>query len=476
MKLSRPALVATGLILVGWALRIRVFVLGRSLSWFEAALAINILHKPLTGLVGPLDNHESAPLGFMLLSRLSVFLFGDGERALRLVPLLCGLVALPLVYVFAKRYLGPWLALACVAFFALSQTAILWSSLCKTYSMDFLVALLLMGLADQLAVPSVGTWWIAAFAGAIGIWCSLPAVFVLAGIWLAAAMRIAHARAFQRIAPLVAVGAAWTASFAAYFAVSLRHQEADPFLKQIWADYFLSIHDLSQTRFLLAMTFSDPLDVVMGSAWPMVPLVAAGCVRLWRRVGLRLAAIVLPIAAVATASFAHLYPWADRLLWFAAPLLLVLVFGGASQLGEWAGRLLHPSAAPIVAAGLIAAMTARATLHLLETPVVEDQIRPLVAHIGQHIQPGDRVYVGEFLAVYDYYRSRFGLDAVPAVPGPYFDTDPPADCSSIRDVMGAPRVWALTNRDDARACLTQFGEGAAVMRGSAASLYLYAPR
>ena len=475
MKLSRHALAATAFIAVGWALRIREFLLGRSLSWFEAALAINILRKPLWALVGPLENHESAPLGFLLLSRLAVFLFGDGERALRLVPLLCGLAALPLVYVFAKRYLSPWVAVACVAFFALSKTGILWASLYKTYSMDVVVALLLMGLADQLVDAQPATRWMAAAAGAVGVWCSLPAVFVLTGIWLAAAIRITHARAFRRFAGLAATGAIWAASFAVYFVVSLRRQEVDPFLQHLWGDYFLSLRDLPQTRYLLAMTFIDPLDVVVGSAWPMLPTVVAGCLWLWRRVDWRSAEIVLPLVCVAIASFAHLYPWSDRLLLFATPLLVVLLFGGAAQFGQWAGRL-HRSAAPVITAGLIGWMTARAALHLLETPIVEDQVRPLVAHISQHLEPGDRVYVGEFRAVYDYYRSRFGLDTVPSVAGPYFDTDPPADCGSVREVRDAPRVWALTNRDDVRTCLSELGAPAVVVHSIEASLYLYERR
>ncbi|MCX7754677.1 MAG: hypothetical protein N2117_05455, partial [Anaerolineales bacterium] len=88
---SRFLLVAAwGLIGLGLVLRLRQYLINRSLWLDEAMLALNILHKDVWGLLGRLDYEQGAPVGFLLLEKLVVTLLGDGERALRLLPFLAG--------------------------------------------------------------------------------------------------------------------------------------------------------------------------------------------------------------------------------------------------------------------------------------------------------------------------------------------------------------------------------------------------
>ena len=109
------------LLVAGAALRAAPFVLDRSLWLDEAKLALNVLDRPVPDLLRPLDYGQAAPAGFLLLEKLAVTALGEGERALRLVPLLAGLASLWLFHALVRRWLSPAGALLGLALFALSQ-------------------------------------------------------------------------------------------------------------------------------------------------------------------------------------------------------------------------------------------------------------------------------------------------------------------------------------------------------------------
>src|SRR5512144_903664 len=108
------------LILAGIGVRLVPMLANRSLWLDEAMLALNIVTRPLADLLRPLDYAQGAPLGFLLLEKLSVTLFGPNEPALRLVPLLAALGALPLFHHLACRCLPRREALIALALFAVS--------------------------------------------------------------------------------------------------------------------------------------------------------------------------------------------------------------------------------------------------------------------------------------------------------------------------------------------------------------------
>ena len=84
----RAWLVPVALGVLGAALRLWQYATGASLWADEANMALNIVDRPLGRLLGPLDYRQMAPPGWLLLQKAAVTLLGDGEHALRLIPLL----------------------------------------------------------------------------------------------------------------------------------------------------------------------------------------------------------------------------------------------------------------------------------------------------------------------------------------------------------------------------------------------------
>src|SRR5438093_13203620 len=87
------ATLAGAIIIVGIVLRVRQYLFDRSLWFDETLLSLNIIHRHLSELLGRLDSHQGAPVGFLMLSRLAVDAFGTSEYALRLVPFLAGVAS-----------------------------------------------------------------------------------------------------------------------------------------------------------------------------------------------------------------------------------------------------------------------------------------------------------------------------------------------------------------------------------------------
>ena len=96
------------LMVLGAVLRILRYLSNRSLWLDEAYLADSILTYSFKQLLTqPLLYWQAAPVGFLMLQKCAVTLFGTSEYALRIVPLIAGLASLPLFYGVIRRCLGP---------------------------------------------------------------------------------------------------------------------------------------------------------------------------------------------------------------------------------------------------------------------------------------------------------------------------------------------------------------------------------
>src|SRR5512139_456910 len=91
------------LFLAGILLRLRQYLTGRSLWMDEAMLALNIVNRSFGELLKPLDYDQGAPLGFLMVEKLFNLLLGRSEYALRLFPLLVGILSIWLFYLLLKR-------------------------------------------------------------------------------------------------------------------------------------------------------------------------------------------------------------------------------------------------------------------------------------------------------------------------------------------------------------------------------------
>jgi len=440
---GRPAW-AWGIIAIGTLLRVAQYSCGRSLWNDEAELALNILHRPIGGLFQPLQYHQGAPIGFLLLEKVTTILAGKSEIALRAIPFVAGIVALIVFYDVGKLYLSPAAVPIALLLFSLTRSVVYYSSELKQYSTDVLVTLILLRAVYKLSEAPLRQrelFEIGAL-GAVAIWFSHPASFVLAGA--AAILIIASLvqRNGEGLGRVMWVFAAWAGSFGVCYFVSLRHLSHDDTLLDYWRGNFVP-RDLSlitpwvSHSFFAAFENPAPLNSVLGACF-----FVAGCGKLLRDRRLRFGLLTAPLLALFFASLLHLYPLYGRLLLFLCPILLLLVSEGAI----WVYNVTR-GFSPALGVALIALLLAKPTYLAADTlihPIHPEDIKTEIRYIQSHQRPGDRWYA-YYGARYQlaYYAEVYNLPLTNVHIGSDCGTDRACYGMDLAPLRGSPRIWVL---------------------------------
>jgi len=443
-------LIPASLGILGAALRIWQYAAGASLWADEANLALNIIDRSLADLLGPLDYRQMAPPGWLILQKAAVLLFGEGERALRLVPFLGSLVTLPLCWHVARRVLpagvGPPLALGLVA---IGLPFIFYAAQVKPYATDVAVALGLLTLALAVRRDGAGEGRMLrlGLAGAIAPWLSYPAMLAEAGLLaaLAATAILAHERGRLRSLAPVALVCAVSAAGAIVWARGTVTPDDVLYMRRFWAYWLMPL----PPRGLLDLGWPVArLTTVYGGGGlrypaPGVFLVLAGfgAWALWRSARDLAWLLLGPIAATFGAAALQVYPFAPRLVLFLFPAFLVFTAAGPDALAS----LARGSRRRIVTL-TTAACAALALVGLLRDPppYAPEPLKPVLETMRQAWQPGDRIYVyyGAEKA-FVYYAHRYGFAAGTYVLGSCARGDQRVYLRELDVFRGAPRVWLV---------------------------------
>lgn len=465
-------LAAWGLIILGLVLRLRQYLANRSLWLDEAMLALNILHKDVWGLLGKLDYEQGAPLGFLLLEKLAATLLGDGERALRLLPLLAGSASLVLFYFLAWQIFRSPGLLTALALFALSPTLIYYSSEVKQYSTDVFFTILLLFLFTRHASLATrnSSFFIHYSAFLLAPWFSHPAIFVLAAIGLT--LLVQNRR---NPLPTLAMGAGWLVSFGILYLVSLRGLSENDFLRNYWEDYFRQ-----PPLTALYGLFANP-----GGLTVFAPLLLAamlvGAAMLFARQQKAAGSFLLVFLFAWTASWLGLYPLAGRMALFLVPLVYIFLAAGVDLLWNIFSRprLLSPLLA-LSLAGVLLYSPLLVSAERFIRPKYPEHIRPAIAYLNANYQPGDTLYVYYWaLPAFRYYARP----DMKYIAGGLRTDDPQALLAELDPLRGQRRVWVLfshvyergdyNEKDWMLTYLNQIGERKRQFIEPGTSVYLY---
>ena len=171
------------ILVTGILLRVIQFLYNRSLVHDEAALALGLIDFDIS-VFQPLPNQQSAPILFLLIERFFIILFGKSEYTLRLFPLICSLISLPLFRIFVLRFSkDEKTMLISFALFSFSPLLIYYSSVLKPYIVDTMVFLFLIIIGYGNSKQAQKYLWLS-FWGVIFIFLSNIAVFILFVIYI----------------------------------------------------------------------------------------------------------------------------------------------------------------------------------------------------------------------------------------------------------------------------------------------------
>lgn len=442
-------------------MRVWQYLANSSLWVDEAALARNIADRSPGELLQPLDYAQVAPAGFLLVEKAFVSLLGDGELALRLFPLLCGLAALPIFWRLASRVLAGWWGVYALGLFALATPLVYFSSQVKQYSSDVAATVVVLAAAVWLRSGSGADLFPrarrAAIAGAAVAWLSQPVAFVLAGSGATLAWCAWRERRPAALRASLLVCAAWAASSGLAAALAVRNvSPADrAYLDWYWSNGLMPFPPAS---FADALWVWDRLTWLFGAfvtglrrtngglgyPWSQVfvGLTMVGYFAIWRVRRDMALILLMPVVVVILAAAFQLYPLSGRVVTFLIPVLLIPVAAGAGFVID-----ALPARVQLLAPVLLAIAIGSpiyATLLALP-PERTEHLRPVMEAVSRHRLPGDAVYVyyGAGQA-FLYYAPRFGLTPRDYVLGRCSVTDQRAYLRDLDAFRGRSRLWLVS--------------------------------
>jgi hypothetical protein len=324
----------------GIVLRLAMFFQNRNLIIDEANIVRNLAERGFGGLVLPLKYEQYAPPVFLWIEKLASLLFGYGEKAMRLYPLLCGLATLFVFPAVAKKMMrleALWLPLA---YLAGGFIFIKYSAELKQYMPDTLIALMLVWLAlrwdfRKLSHARFAVYWM--LAGTVAIWSSMPSVFILAGVGCYYAWPLLREKKYRALLPLFLIAGVWLLQFGLYYFSILKPEIESSYLQNYHREYFLFATPASKEEWLHNW---ERLQDILGNVggWSAVAIVSnlvfiviGGVHLLWKRTRLFLLA-GLPICLVLIAAALNQFSLIDRVVLFMLPLWLLLLGAGFDAL------------------------------------------------------------------------------------------------------------------------------------------------
>jgi hypothetical protein len=399
-RLRQTDLFLLVIVLAGILLRIVAYAQARPLWHDEAMIALNLFDRSYAGLLAPLKYDQSAPILWLLGTKLVIQLLGQGELALRLIPLLAGLGSVLLFAATARRLLdGPGAALA-TGLFCLAGPLIYYAAEAKQYSTDILVSTFFLWVVATRAQRLLASWGGIAFlaaAGAVALLLSHTAVFVLFGAGLSLFVHEALARRYRTLVALGLAGLLWLACFAGVtlLATSDSGTLVDA-MRKYWAEWFIPPRIFVPSRFIMAVKIM--LQGPEGMGFPPAASLAllffalAGLGEILRLSQRTAVFLILAVLATVAASMARYYPMTGRFLLFLAPGLILAVAAGVALAIRSARELRLPA---VAAVGLVLALMGFSTALDFRIPpaFAREELDRSIAAVERAKRPGDLVYV-----------------------------------------------------------------------------------
>lgn len=307
--------------LFGAFLRINAYLMNSSMWYDEVSLALNVRENVF---LPPLLNNQSAPFLFLILAKICS-IFSHSNFSYRFIPLVSGLISIPVFYIFAKNFIKskPGLLLA-LFIFCINFRLIYFSREFKPYAVDVLVFMLAAICFFRLFAAhengfSKLTKLKSAFFGAgfaLLPLLSFPSLFVLPVCFFAALLKIKedYKKVLAFLAPFFVL-------IPVYYFLFLANYSGNEYFQRFWHDGFAAPSTVFPLIIKMFDYFMEPLPV---NIFFLVSLVL-GLALCFRQNLKKTLFLTAAFSFVLLASFLHKYPLQDRLILFLFPAFLVFV-------------------------------------------------------------------------------------------------------------------------------------------------------
>lgn len=409
-RMDRPMRVfAIILLIAGATLRLYIYLHNRDLIIDEANVARNIYERGFVALLQPLDYQQYAPPVFLWVTKFFSLLFGMGEQALKIYPLLCGLGALWLFYKLLKEFLplqAAWYPASLVAF---SPLLIRYSSELKQYMPDVFITLLLIWLALNIPIHTTRKMrflWLWIFIGSVAIWSSMPSVFVLAGVGCYYGWQLVSNKQYKTLWLPVTISLVWVLQFAVYYVLILQDQANSDYLQNFHQYDFLFATPGNKGEWEHNWRVFSELMIRFEGYFPYVhnintAFLIVGTIMLLRKATTRALLLIIPVLALGAAAALNQFSMMARVSLFIIPVLILIIGYGFAQYYYLKSTWLKGI---VIAAGVYAAWCNIA--YLSGEPFKYEELTEGMHFAQENNIPGSKVFLyHSSVAAFIYYTT-----------------------------------------------------------------------
>ena len=301
----------------------------KSLWLDEACLALNIVSRSYIELLTPLSNNQSAPIGFLFTEKLLTNIFGPHDWALKIFSFFSFIVSIILFFSLNNRlFKSVKIALFSCALFSLNFTLIHYSTEVKQYTIDVLVAILIILSSLKFnANKNVLSIFLHSFIGAIAIWYSNAAVIIL----VTAAVYNTYYSLFNNDKKELSVFiplSIWLTSFVTYYVLFIYNNPHTNFMINYWDAHFLPNNVFSQEFYVflydkVRMIFATLIQTnhLWLIAFSLYLIGIFSLIKEKKRNYVYL--LCFPIIIHLVLSFLQLYPFYERFLLYQIPFIII---------------------------------------------------------------------------------------------------------------------------------------------------------
>lgn len=345
------------IIILGFFLRLYHYFINRSLWLDEGYLSSSLLRFNYLQLITePLDYQQKAPVGFLLVVKLFLNIFGHNEYGLRFVPLVSGLLSILIFIPVTKYFLKSIGILVALTILCISPAFVYHSVEIKQYSTELLCSILsFYMLIKYKALNHIKAIIIWSLGGAAVLWFSYSAIFITGGIGLGLSIYYLFNKQwgifFKSLIPFIT----WLISFILLF-VFFINKTPDAEWVVNWFRFYgdfmpLPPKSLSDLSWFFT-SFYRMLDYPLGLLWnfidsgskvhyyapfikmPFLPfiLLAAGIYYSFKSSHQDFSVLIVPVILVLLASGLELYPLTERFWLFLTPIFLIFIGTGLEGL------------------------------------------------------------------------------------------------------------------------------------------------
>jgi mannosyltransferase len=443
--------VLSAIIFVGAYLRLTA--LNRQSLWFDEADVVVRAQRPFDQVLRTfIEPGENGPI-YNLMLALWIRVAGISEIAVRFPSALFGVLALPLIYLLARRMAGPTVGLIVTGLLAINPYHVWYSQEAKMYTMVVVLALA-STLCLVLALESNRGWWWVGYAAVTTLmfYTHVATVLVFGAQFLYALATFRNWRDRRRNW-LIAV-AVLTLPYVpiAIWATRVISGGADT-----WHPAVSLWHAIEVFAVKFAVDrYDDDIRLWATLVYAGLALTGITALAYWKRREqwwlLASLLVVVPILGLWVVSLQQSV-FSDRYGIVALPAYLLLV--GASVGAALRHRFLWPLGAFALVLLLAFAWAPLRDVNRTTAAEKEDW-RSAYAWIADHSQPGDVMVIqpGYLITTYDYHVQRDDrLEDIPAIAMGSFQIDwfDESDMMHIlhENAEGAERFWLVQSPDRA---------------------------